>query len=269
MFLSKKSFRKILIITISYFLIAAIGIVIATLLHNLGGNATFFFVFFGIIFALGFLFLWVGLYSEGTGKMITMGTKLVRTELKPAEFIRQYEILKNSNDLVIKKPSFDVLSLVLLAHDSLDNQEAALATADEMIAIAKNKKKSRAMLLKISLLFSNGKKEEAEALFQTVQKGKLDLIGIALADAILKSDRAMAMGDYKTVENYTLAMLARSFPKPDNLTKLVAHHLLGKAYQKTQDIEKAIYHYQYCVEFGGETALKSTAEVAIETLKQS
>ena len=118
-------------------------------------------------------------------------------------------------------------------------------------------------------MFSNGKKEEAEALFQEVQKSKLGLIGISLADTILKTDRAMAMGDYNTVENYALAILARSFPKPDNLTKLVIHHLLGKAYQKTQDIEKAIFHYQYCVEFGGETAIRSKAKMAIEVLKQS
>lgn len=269
MFLSKKSLRKILIITGSYFLIAAIGLAIATLLHVLGGDATFFFVFFGIIFALGFLFLRVGFYSEGTGKIITTGTKLVRNDLKPAEFIKQYEILKNSNDLVIKKPSTEILLLVMAAHNALDNDEATLATADEMIAITKGKKKSRAMLLKASILFSIDKKEEAESLFQAAQKEKLDVIGIAIADSVFKGDRARAMGDYKTVEAHTLSMLSKKFPKPDNLTKLGAHYILAETYKKTQDIEKAIFHYQYCVEFGGETAIRSKAKMAIEVLKQS
>lgn len=173
MFLSKKSLRKILLITISYFLLGIIGLAIATLLHILGGDATFFFVFFGIIFALGFLFLWVGLYSEGKGKMIALGTKLVRNELKPAEFIKQYEILKNSNDLVIKKPSTEILLLVMAAHNALDNDEAALAVTDEMIAIAKGKKKSRAMLLKHRFCFQSTKKRKPSHCFKRRKKKSL------------------------------------------------------------------------------------------------
>ena len=88
----------------------------------------------------------------------------------------------------------------------------------------------------------------------------------SLYDATLKSDRAMAVGDYKTVEAYSLKMLAQSFPKLDNLGKLVVHYKLGEVYEKLQDKEKAISYYQYCEINGGETAIKESAKEKLQQL---
>ena len=84
----------------------------------------------------------LGRYAEGKGKLINSGIQLVRKELKPAEFIRQYETLKNTKQLVINKPGIEVLQLVALAYDLLDDKEAALTTVDEMIDAAGDKKKT-------------------------------------------------------------------------------------------------------------------------------
>ena len=75
--------------------------------------------------------------------------------------------------MVIKKPSVDVLRVALVAYDLLDDRENALATVDEIIDIASNKKKNLPKLLKASLLFSYGQTQEAEALFNEIQKQKL------------------------------------------------------------------------------------------------
>ena len=69
----------------------------------------------------------------------------------------------------------------------------------------------------------------------------------------------MAMGDYKTVEAYNLNALQRSFPKLDNLGKLVVHYKLAEVYEKLEEKNKSIIHYQYCADFGGETAIKTSA----------
>ena len=117
-------------------------------------------------------------------------------------------------------------------------------------------------------MFSCGRIEEAETLFNEVQQHKLDMICCGLVDAILKSDRAMAMGDYKTVEMNYLKVLERAFPKPDNLGKLVTHYGLGEVYEKLQDNNKAIFHYQYCADFGGETAIKQSAIEKLQYLSR-
>lgn len=264
MFLTKKGFRKILIMAICYFILGSICITVAILFSNIGIDAEFIFVLGVIVYILNVFIIFCGRYAEGKGKLINLGNKLVRNELRPTEFIKVYKALKNSNDLVIKKPSIEVLQLVAIAYDSLDDRENALATVDEMVTIASEKKKAYAALIKTSFLFSYGKKDEAEKLFAEIQRLKHNFMCKALIDAILKSDRAMAMGDYKTVELYNLKMLEQAFPKLDNLGKLVVHYRLGEVYEKLQDIEKAASHYKYCVNYGGETAIKISAKAATE-----
>ena len=74
----------------------------------------------------------------------------------------------------------------------------------------------------------------------------------------------MAMGDYKIAEAENLRLLEQTFPKLDNLGKLLVHYELGKIYENLDNTEKAVTHYQYCVEFGGETAIKESAKEAIK-----
>ena len=267
MFLTKKGFRKILIMAICYFSLGSFCIAFWILFNIMGVPGSFLLILGIITYVFCTLIIFGGRYAEGKGKIINLGNKLVRNELKPAEFIKHYESLKNANDLIVKKPSIEVLQLVAVAHDLLDDRENALAAVDEMIDASSDKKKNFAKLIKSSFLFSYDRTEEAEALFIEAQKQKLDFMSNSLVDAILKSDRAMVMGDYKTGEIYNLKMLERSFPKPDNLGKLVIHYKLAEVYEKFQDSRKAIIYYQYCVDFGGETAIKKSAMEKLQHLK--
>lgn len=244
---------------ICYFLLGTISIVLWIVFNSIGIHEKFLLILGIIVYFLCVLMIFWGKYAEGKGKLINLGNKLVRNQLKPAEFIRQYELLINSDDLIIKKPSVEVLQLVAIAYDSLDDRDKAIVTVDEMINVASEKKKVFANLFKTSFLFSYNMKEEAEELFDEMQKQKLDIMSAGLVDAILKSDRAMAMGDYKTVEAYSLNALQRSFPKLDNLGKLIVHYKLGEVYEKLEEYNKAIAYYQYCADFGGETAIKTSA----------
>jgi tetratricopeptide (TPR) repeat protein len=266
MFLTKKGLCKIIIMVACYFILGSICIALGILCAFLQLESRILFIGLFCYLCCPLIFFW-GRHGEGKGKLIVLANKLLRTELRPAEFVARYEELKNNTDLVICKPSLEVLQLVLAAHDSLDNKDAAMAAVDEMIAIAGEKKKAFAKLLKADLLYSHGTVEEAEALFTEARAGKLDLMSQGLVDAIMKSDRALAMGDYKTVELYNLQLLSRTFPKPDNLNKVILHIQLGEVYEKLQDTEKAIGHYQYCAEHGGETAMKDAAKAALERLR--
>lgn len=267
MFLSKKSFIKILILTIGYFLLGSICIILSFLFYAMGVPAESLFALGIIIYILCVLMFFCGRYAEGKGKLINLGNKLVRKELRPAEFIDRYLSFKNASDLVIQKPDVDVLALVATAYDCLHDQENALATVDEMVAVASEKKRAYANLLKASFLFAYGKKDEAEKLFNETQKMKLNMMSKALADVVMKGDRAMAMGDYKTVEIYHLQLLEQRFPKHDPLAKLIIHHVLAEVYEKMRDHEKAVYYYQYCATHGGETAMKNSAIERLHSLK--
>lgn len=66
-----------------------------------------------------------------------------------------------------------------------------------------------------------------------LMKLKLNLMCKALIDVILKSDRAMAMSDYRTVELHNLKMLEQTFPKLDNLEKMITHLQAGRGLRKT------------------------------------
>ena len=264
--MTKKGLWKVIIMVGCYFILGSICVALGILCLFLQLDSRSLLVGLICYLCCPLIFFW-GRYGEGKAKLIRLASKLLRVELRPAEFIARYEALRNNTELVICKPSLDVLQLVLAAHDSLDNREAALATVDEMIAVAGEKKKAFAKLLKADLLYSHGRVEEAEALFTEARAGKLDMMSQGLADAIMKSDRALALGDYKTAELYNLQMLSRTFPKPDNLNKVVLHIQLGKVYEKLQDTEKAVNHYRYCAEHGGETAMKAEAKAALERLR--
>lgn len=269
MFLTKKGFFKILIIAIAYFVIGSVTITTAIVFSNLGIDAKFLFVLGTIVYILNVFFVFIGRYAEGKGKLLNLGNKLVRKELRPAEFLKEYEKLKNDQSLVIKRPSINILLLVALAFNLLDDKENCLLTVDEMISIVGSKKRIYVELIMASFLFDYGENERAEQLFIEIQKRKLSPTCKMIVDSILKSDRAMAIKDYALVEVYNLNLLKQTFPKLDNLGLLVVHHKLGEVYENMQQTEKAISYYQYCCSNGGETALKTSAESAIERLKKA
>ena len=267
MFLSKKGFAKVLIMVICYIALGTFSIA-SWIFFALLGSESALLLILGVATYLtcALIALW-GLYAEGKGKLLNTAQKLVRVELRPAEFIKQYEALRSSTDLVINKPSFEALQMLAIAYDALDDRESCLETVKEMIAAAPAKKKVQAELFYVSILFSYERKEEAERLFNEVQTRGLDAVSRMMVDSILKSDRAMVMGDYKTVELYNLQLLERSFPKLDNLGKLIVNYKLGEVYEKLGETEKAIARYEYCAENGGETAIRTAASTAIIKLQ--
>lgn len=269
MFLTKKGFAKILIMAICYIALGSICVALGVAFSLAGADATLLLMLGVIVFLLCVLIVLWGLYAEGKGKLLNSARKLVRIDLHPGDFIKEYESLKDSQELIIKKPSFEVLQMLAVAYDSLDEREKCLATVEEMIAVAPVKKRTQAELFRVSILFSYGKKEEAELIFIKLQEQKLDAVSKLMVDSILKSDRAKAMGDYKTVELYNLNLLERSFPKLDNLGSLIVNYTLGEVYEKLGESEKSLARYEYCAANGGETAIKTAAKKAIDSLKKN
>ena len=266
MFLTKKSVVKISLMTILYFLIGSISIAFGVYFNSLGLYERTLFII-GIVFCLlcPVIVLW-GRYAEGTAKMLNRYNKLVGQQLKPAEFIKEYEDLKASPELVVCKPGHEILGCLCAAYECLDEHERVLEVADEAILVS-GKKKPRAMLLKVSYLFSHGKIEEAESLFDEVKRMKLDLVSQGFVDMIRRGDRAMAIGDYKTVIDFNLGRLEQKFPKLNNLSNLALRYTLAEAYEKLGETENALTYYRYCAEHGGDTAIKTTAQTALERLQ--
>ncbi|MBE6649552.1 MAG: hypothetical protein E7614_08570 [Ruminococcaceae bacterium] len=260
MFLDKKGFRKILIWAIVTFVEGCFCIGMAMFLAFLGRSYKFLLVLGIISYVFTAYSIFFGRYAEGKGKLINLGNDLICDKLQPAEFIKEYEALMKSDDFVIKKPSVEVLRLAALAYYVLDDKEKVLSTVDKIIEIEKENKKPYFKLVKSSYLFCYGEKEEAEKLFIESQKGKLDVMSKALADDILKNDRAFVMGDYSMVEIFNQKLLSRTFPKPNNLSKVIANYTLANVYEKTQEKEKYIECIRYCVENGGETFIQAWAE---------
>ena len=269
MFLTKKGFWKIVLMAAAYLALGSISLMLGILFSFLGVDAKVLWVVGAFCCVACVLVIFWGRYAEGKGKLINSGNKLVRNKLKPREFIKEYQLLKNATDLVVKKPSIEVLLLLLLAYDSLDDKENCIATAEEMVAVAGKKKKTFAKLIQCSVLFAYDWVDEAEEIFTEVRASKLDFMCQALADALLKGDRAMAMGDYKTVEAHHLKMLSQTMPKLDNIARLSSHYSLGRAYEKMQKREDAILPDQYCADNGGDTAMKESAKSAWQRLQST
>lgn len=232
----------------------------------MGQNFGSFLILGAIAFLLSIPLFLLHRYDEKKGALIQVGYKLLYQELKPAEFIKEYELLKGSDHPVAKNPRVVTLQLVVVAYDVLNEKEKALEIVNEMAAIAPEKKRAYVNLLKVSLLYDCGRTEEADKLFEETHELKLDIMAKALSDGIINAERAIAKGDYKLAELYYLKSLECTFPKPDNLSKLIFHYELAKLYEKMQENEKAIPHYQYCAENGGQTAMRESAKLALERL---
>lgn len=259
MFLTRKALQKIRLLTGAYYILGALCLIVSSAFAFLCIESKFLVILGIVSLLLGVLSRTIGRYSEGKGKLINSGNKLVFQQLCPAEFIHLYEEKRNSSENVISKPDFDVLQLVATAYDALGDTEHELETLEEMLSIASEKKKSLVNLLKAAALFGIGKIEEADRLFCQMQNEKMDLITKATFDMILKSDRAMALGDYSIAEIYNKQMLIKTFPKNTPLALLYIHFSLAKIYYITERFSEAKPHCKYCVENGGETAIKLEA----------
>jgi tetratricopeptide (TPR) repeat protein len=267
MFLTKKGLWKAIILVAIYFILGSfcVAVGILAILFQLETEGLLLYAFICYL-CCPLIFFWAR-RREGVAKFVLLANRRIFKELNPKAFLAKYEEIRNTKDLVVCKPQIAVLQFASLAYDLLDNREAALAVSDEMIAVASQEKKTAAKLMKASLLYSYDRVEEAEALFSEVRTEKMDVITQGMVDSLLKSDRAMAMGDYKTFECYCLSALERKFPKLKPLNKLLLHFGLGEVYEKMRETEKAVPYYQYCVEHGGETAIREKARAALERLR--
>ncbi|MBR5773899.1 MAG: hypothetical protein IKY44_03505 [Clostridia bacterium] len=263
MFLTKKALRKIKRLVGFYIGIGIFCIVIAVLFACLkidsGIDKSMVLIgAFALLF--GVLFRKIGRYAEGKAKLINHANKLVHNELRPAEFIRLYEQARDCPDNVVSEPDFDVLRLLVLAYDALGETEQVLDTLEQILAIAPAGMRPMAIILKASVLYEMGSTEEAEALYAEVVNMELNFVTRPVMEALVKLDRAMALGDFVTAEAYCRQSLQRkSFPKNTPLSILYTNFNLAKICLKTNRPEEAREYLQYCIENGGETAIKSKA----------
>lgn len=266
MLFTYKSFWRIFAMCIVYFFLGSISLALSVAFSFGTPDLTLFWLGISLYALIPIFAFWLR-SAEGKGKPLALGYRLLRRDMRPAAFLAEYEALKNAPDLMICRPSTDLLQMVAVAESMLGHTDRALATVEEMIATAPKKKLTYAKMVKVSFLFVAGKIEEAEALLFTLRTGKLDILSQTLASAILEGDRAMAIGDYKTVEASRLRQLDSRFPKLDNLGRLAVHYDLAEIYMKMGNTESATLHYRFCAENGGETVLRENAIAALEWLR--
>lgn len=266
MFLTKKSLKKIRLLTVAYLILGVICFAFYAVFTSLFIECNFLLILGIISWAFGAVFCATGRYAEGKAKLLNMGNKLVLRELRPAEFVRLYEQARDCTNNVVSKPDFDVLQMVSMAYDAMGDTERELETLDQMFLIADDKKKTRVKLLKASVLYSVGRLSEADKLYNEALNEKMDLLAQTTLDAVIKGDRAMALGDFATAEAYHKQMLARTTIKNIPLSVLVIHFSLATIYYKTERFDEAKIHLDYCVKNGGETGMKSAAADMLNNL---
>lgn len=270
MFLTKKARIKIIITTVVSCILGSLCIGIA-LFSNL-----FFDLNVDLYITVGLICIVLGILTaiftpsaEGKDKLIKSANNLLYRELRPSEFIKQYETLKNSSDLAVKRPDYEVLRCVASSYLALMDKEKCLATVEEMIAVAPEKKRMRTLLFKSAILFSFGEAEEGEKLFAKANESALGLSDRNFSDVILKCERAMAFGEFKTAQAYLTHVASRNSALDTPLLKFSAHLDLARIYEKLGDAENAVLQYRYCVNNGGEMPAKELAVAAIERLQNA
>lgn len=271
MLLTKAGLRKIVIIAAIYFLIGSfsltVGLGVGSLFRDTRVNTAPLIRLGVIAYVVGILSVFWGWYAEGKGKLLAKGNRLISRELNPAEFIREYDAQRESPGLVVCRPGPELLQLLMMAYDALNDFAAALAAADAQLAAATGKRVTRARIYKAALLYSYDRTEEAEAIFTEISRQRLGAVDTLIYDALLKADRAVARGDYRTAEAYCLKKLEHGFPRPCPLETLYLHGKLALLYERLGEREQALEHYRYCAENGGGTALRGKAAEALERLR--
>ena len=259
MFLNKKALTKIWLLVGAYLVLASLCFFIGIIFAAFQIEGSFHIIVGCFCLVAAPLFYAWGRWAEGKGKILNKGNQLIFHQLKPAEFIRLYEQRRDDPTNVVAKPDYQVLQILVAAYDALDDQHLALATMEQALAIAPEKHRNRALIIKCGLLFNYGQLEEAEALYRKLSSKELDFMCKTLMDAVIKSDRAMLLGDEATAEAYNRQAMTQSFPKPTNLSLLYSHYHMAKICYRTNRREEAEEHRNYCIEHGGETGAQRKA----------
>ena len=259
MFLTKKSLRRIRLLTSAYIILGIICFIISLIFSYFLVEYKLLVILGIVSLILGALFHMSGKYAEGKGKLLNSGNQLVLFELRPAEFVRLFEEKRDCPDNVIVKPDFDVLQLLVVAYEAMGDTGRTLGTLEYMLSIVPEKKRTLVKILQCSVLFDVGRTAEAEALYAQLLNSKMDIISKSTFDILTKNDRALAMGDFTTAEAHNRQMLSQSFPHITPLVSLGIHLNLAKICCKTERIEEAKAHLNYCIDNGGETVIKKEA----------
>ena len=259
MFLSRKAMRRVWSIAAIYFVLGAVLLALSWLSAMLEIAYMFALVFGIVCIVVGVLCCFVGRYIEGTSKLIRIGNQLVYQQLRPAKFIERYEEARNAPDNIVAKPDFDVLRLAAVAYMALGDEQHVQEMLEEMYAAAPARKKQLALLFQASVLYGAGNIQEAESILDRVQHEKMGLLARSTFDMILKSDRAMALGEYGKAEVYYKQMLQQTFPQYPPLVLLSVHISLARIYYLTGRREEMEPHCNYCIQNGGETKYPSDA----------
>lgn len=265
MLLTKKRAWKIALMTVCYFLLGCFCLYRATQLRAAGQSSGALLTLAIVCYVLCPLIVLWGLYAEGKGRLLQKGNRLVRFELRPGEFLKQYHALREEK-LVLCRPSVELLVLLTSAYDTVGDRDGALAAADAAIDASRGKQRTVSKLFKASLLFSFDRIDEAEALFVEAQGEAQNATSRYVIDMIRHSDRAMAMGDYTDAQVYNLGLLQRAFPRLDPLGIVSVHFTLGVLYERMEKPTEAISYYRFCVANGNETSYRTFAAEALERL---
>lgn len=267
MFLERRAFKRILITAICFvatvqsFPILKLFIQnekIINLIPTVGGA----------ILLIGAYLVYRMVINDGLVKWGRMGSKLIHDEKKPSEFLKLYERLTTSDEFIIKKERLEIFQFVQMSHNVLGEGEKCLEASDKLISLSNKKQKAWAYLMKVGCLYDMGEDEKAEALFNYAKTLKFNYAAASLYDALNKSERSRRQGDYKTAEQYWIKILEQNYPKLSAIDILIANYNLGEIYEQTNEKEKAIFHYNYCIENCGETIFGEKARQGIERLQQ-
>lgn len=260
MFLTRKALKKVKLLVGVYCGLGALCFIVSIIFVYFHIETAFLAVMGAIALFLGVIFNKFGRYAEGKGKLHNLGNKLVFHQLCPAEFVRIYEEKRDCPDNVVSKPDFDVLKMLVTAYDAMGKTDEELEILDQMLSISVGGRQAQAKLLKSSVLFDIGKTEEAEQLYSEVLNGEMDLITKSLLENVMKTDRAIALGDFTTAEAYLKSLIANPRYNKRPLTALYLRMDLGKIYCKTNRFKEAKACLEYCIQNSGETNVKTEAE---------
>lgn len=266
MFLTHKSLKRIKFLCGTWIALAVLNVLCAVVFSLFDVEVKDFIILALVSLLFCFLTRKGMPYTEGKAKLVSKGIKLVRRELRPAEFVRLYEEKKNCPDNAVIKPDVEVLCILLLAYDLLGKSDKVLEVLDEMDSASNEKTKKRVKLIRAGILYDMSMVEEAEAIYGEVASSKLDFATKMSLDAVIRGDRARALGDYVTAEAYFKQNLDASSKNTDPCTLLNCHINLGEIYVAKGEGEKAREHLCWCAENGGETAVKTKAEEMLKNL---
>ncbi|MBO4423841.1 MAG: hypothetical protein J5879_10395 [Clostridia bacterium] len=193
-------------------------------------------------------------YFEGVSKLYSAGVRLVHKELLPEEFISLYKEKSEPGKNVISRPGYDILEMLYNACDLLDDRAGARVALNKMREL-KPRFRGRSAVLEAAEAYKRGDIASGDAFLSKAEEKYGSSEVRAAADALRKSERAMASGDFAAAKEYYSGIAgADSVLGPDSDAILKANWYMYIICRKTGDPASSDY-LGYCAEHGGSTAI--------------